>query len=305
MQVCAINSGYWDTKVFDGRRQFKLRTKLDEGEGIINGSNTHQIVYEEKNYILGDGAEKYSLAYDKTSSLLHRLVTYYALARLTESRDEYRIMVALPLNIYSTLKEQFQSYLKTKDYFPLTVDGVRKYIHIADCRTFPEGPAALYANEPQRYREDIVGILDIGSLTVNGCVMHNLNLVRESVFTINAGSIILYSKLRKELNNKYLLNLQEYEMPGIIKHGLKVNGTSREVEGIVREVITFHLQEIILEMRKSNWPVESIKILLTGGGSLLLEEHIKQLLPGAFLGQDCIYDNVRGLYEIAKVVYAS
>lgn len=298
MKIYAINSGYWDTKVCDGQRLFKFRTKMDEGEPIINSSNTYRVQYEGKDYILGDGAEKYSLDYNKTTSLLHKLVTYYALSRMTETKDEFKIMTALPLNLYSSLKSTYEAYLKTRDYVPLSVDGVKKYIHIQECRCFPEGVAALYANDPQRYRDDIIGILDIGSLTINGCIMHNLNLVKESVFTVNSGTVILSNKLQKELNGRLLLNLRDYQMQNIIQHGMK------GAEGIIRDVIGDHLQELILKMQKHNWPFESLRILLTGGGSLLLEEHLTKLFPGAFLGQDCVYDNVKGLYEIAKVVYA-
>ncbi len=303
MQICAINSGYWDTKVFNGKQQFKFRTKLDEGQEIINSQNTARIIYEGNNYILGDGAERYSLEYDKTTSLLHKLSTYYSLSRLTERQDEFKIMVALPLNVFSTLKGTYETYLKTKDYIPITVNGINKFIHVSDCKAFPEGPAALYANNPDRYKNDIIGILDMGSLTVNGCVMSNLNLVRESIFTINSGTIILYNKLRKELNKKFLLNLREYEIPNIIKNGLKINGSSKEIQQIIDTVIFEHLQEVITEMRKNNWPIESLKILLTGGGSLLLEQYLFKVLPGAFMGQDSVYDNVKGLYEVAKVVF--
>ena len=300
MQICAINSGYWDTKVYNGRQLFKFRTKMDlAAHSIINSTNTAKVSYEGQEYIIGDGAEKYCLDYDKTNNLLHKMVTYYSLSRLTDVRDEFKVMVALPLNLYSTLKGAYEKYLSTLDYTPITVDGVKRYIYLKECKIFPECVAALYANDPQKYRDDVVGILDIGSLTVNGCIMHNLNLVRESIFTINAGTTILCNKLRKELNGKYLINLREYQMQNIVKHGQK--GVDSE---LIKETISTHLQEIILEMRKNNWPVESLKILLTGGGSLLMEEYLRELLPGSFLGNDCVYDNVKGLYEIAKVVFA-
>lgn len=297
MQI-AINSGYWDTKAYDGHRLFKFRTKMDQTHNsIINSANTSRVIYDGQEYIIGDGAERYTLDYDKTTSLIHKLATYYALAKYTESREAYQVMVALPLNIYSALRGQYETYLRTRDYVQLTVDGSKKQIWLQDVRCFPEGPAALYANDPQRYRDEVVGILDIGSLTINGCIMSNLNLVRESIFTINAGTIILYSKLQREINARHLTNLREYQMPQIIQNGLK------GADELIREVISSHLQDIVLEMRKKNWPVESIRILLTGGGSLLLEEQLRHMLPGAFLGSDPVYDNVKGLYEIGKVVY--
>jgi hypothetical protein len=219
MQICAINSGYWDTKVFDGRHQMKFRTKMDDTDNIINSANTARINFEGHDYILGDGASKYTLEYDKTSTLLHKLVTYYALSKQTDYQGEFKIMVALPLNVYSVLKGTYENYLKTRDYTPVIVDGVKKFLWIQDCKVFPEGPAAVYANDPQKYKNETIGVLDIGSLTVNGCIMSNLNLIRESIFTINAGTIILYNKLRKELNNRFLLSLQDYELQYITSQG--------------------------------------------------------------------------------------
>lgn len=302
MQICAINSGYWETKAYNGQNQFKFRTKMDKGNNdIINTENTFKINFEGNEYILGDGAAEYTLDYDKTNNLLHKLSTYYCLHKFTQgAQEEYKIMVALPLNIYSSLKSTYESYLKTKDYFPFEVNGIKKHIKVSDCRAFPEGPAAIYSNNPQQYKTSIIGGLDIGSLTINGWIMNNLNLVKESVFTINAGTIILYNKLQKELNNRFLLNLREYEMPGIIQNGLP----GMDISEIINNVIRDHLQEVILEMRKNNWPIETIKILCTGGGSLLLYEHLKKLLLGAFLGIDPVYDNVKGLYNIARMVFA-
>lgn len=307
MQVCAINGGFWDTKAYNGHQQFKFRSKMDyASNNIINTANTSLICFDSQEYIIGDGADKYTLEYNKTNNILNKLCTYYSLTKFVpegRDREEYKIVVALPLNVYTSLKSQFEAYLKTKDYIAFTIDGCKKYIHVVDCKTFPEGPAALYANNPQQYKSGIVGILDIGSLTINGCIMSNLNMVRESIFTINSGLIILFNKLKKELNNKFLLNLRDYEMPGIIKNGLKLGGQTKEIRNIIDLVITEHIQEVILEMRKNNWPVESCQLLLTGGGSMLLEKYLEELLPGSFMSNDPVYDTVKGLYSIAGVVY--
>ena len=287
--LIAVNSGYWDTKVYDGVNCFKFRTKLDEAKNqIINSYNTYHIQYQGKGYILGDGASKYNLDYDKTTNLIHKISTYYALSQFGE-KSEYEVMVALPLNIYSSLKSAYQEYLKTDGYVELTVSGEKKLIKINSCKAFPEGIAALYSNNPQKYKDSIIGILDIGSLTTNGCIMHNLNLIKESVFTIQTGVIILFNKIQKYLNSK-MINIKEYEIPYIMNE--------YNLDSIINE----HIEEIRQQMQKSDWG--NVPILLTGGGSLLLETYLKNVFPLSFVGQHGIYDNVKGLYEVGRVAYA-
>jgi len=304
MKRCASDNGYYNTKIYSAGCRFAFRSKIEETKDIMaNSQDTFNIEYDGKRYTIGEGASKYTISYNKAGSLLHKLCTLTALARFTEESEIFKLVVGLPINLYSAQKEKFAEYIKTPDYVPITYNGKRKYIHIKECIVFPQGAGALYANRPENYKNRVVAVLDIGGLTVDGCIFNNLNLLTDSIFTVNLGTIILYNKIRKELNNLFSLNLQEYEIPYIIRDGLNINGKAKEIDSIIQGILRSHVDEIIQEMRKSNWPVESLRVIITGGGVLLLERPIKELIPNSIIGADPLYDNCIGFYNIAEMVY--
>jgi plasmid segregation protein ParM len=92
-------------------------------------------------------------------------------------------------------------------------------------------------------------VLDIGGLTTNGLVAEGLNLKSSSMFTINLGTIILFNKLKRVLNSKYTTNIQEYEIPNIIKNGLNINGSQHDSKKIIEDILLEHCKQIKAECR--------------------------------------------------------
>jgi plasmid segregation protein ParM len=250
---------------------------------------------------VGEGATMSNVEYDKTSNELHKICTYAALASLSNFiGTEFNIVVGYPINIFSANKETFAEYLKTSDFIETELDGEIKVFKVNDCLVFPQGAGALYVN-PERYKNKVIAILDIGGLTINGCIFDNLNLIRESIFTENLGTIILQNKVKKALDKRFSLNIQEYELPWIIKNGYRQG--KEESKKIIDEVLMNHVEEIRKMARVNNWNIDNLEILLAGGGSLLLEDHLKKVFTAATVSDDPVNDNVKGFYNIGRMMY--
>lgn len=300
MELAAIDNGYWATKVFSRSKVFNFRSKFEKANDTLN-NNTMSFQYADENYLVGEGATMSNVEYDKTSNELHKICTYAALASLSNFLGtEFNIVVGYPLNIYSSNKEAFAEYLKTSDFIETELNGEMKVFRVNDCLVFPQGAGVLYVN-PERYKNKVIAIMDIGGLTVNGCIFDNLNLIRESIFTENLGTIILQNKVKKALDKRYSLNIQEYELPWIIK-----NGYRQEEEGskkIIDEVLMSHVEEIRKVARINNWNIDNLEILLAGGGSLLLEDYLERTFPTIFMSDDPVNDNAKGFFNIGRMMY--
>lgn len=302
VQLAAIDNGYWATKVYTASESFSFRSRYEKAiNDNLDSSSTMSFRYNNEDYLVGEGATVSNIEYDKTSNELHKICTYAALAKLSTCMGtEFNIVVGYPLNIYSSNKESFAEYLKTDGFIDTEVNGEMKLFNVNHVTVFPQGAGALYVN-PSQYKSRVVAILDIGGLTVNGCVFEDLNLVRSSIFTRNLGTIILMNKIKKALDKWYNTNIQEYELPDIIKHGLKKRPHESGI--IIHEVIINHIDEIRNAMLINNWNIENLEILLIGGGSLLMEEQLKMMFPLATISTDPVNDNAKGFYNIGRVVY--
>lgn len=292
MQICAIDNGYYNTKVKTSKDYFMFRSKIQEFNEEQVDADTFEIF--NKIYTIGNGKDTVEIK--KIDNEIHRVCTIASLGMLTNDIEEFKVVTALPMGHYLNrdLRDKFKKYLTTPNIVHIKHQDKKKIIIIKDLVVFMQGASALYAHNPEQYRNKIVAIIDIGGLTTNGCIFENLKPIPESIFTINSGMIILYNKIKTTINQQFCLNIQDYEIPHIID----------QYTSIVDSVISKHIQEIIREMRTHNWSIETLPILGVGGGVLELESYIKKYFPKLQLSQNPLYDNVVGLFNIGKVIFS-
>ena len=131
--------------------------------------------------------------------------------------------------------------------------------------------------------------------------------MRESKFTEKLGILILQNEIKKKLDSEYGVDIQGYEMGGIIKdkiykkYGQNIEKSSEIIENIMEN----HVENIKKVMRKNKFNIEGLPyILLVGGGSLVLKEYLRKVFPQAVMISDPVYANVKGFYEVGKILYA-
>lgn len=301
----AIDHGYDTIKGYDGKKLIYFRSKYEIANDNINRNNTFHIKHGTNEYIVGDGASMNYIEYDKTANEYNQVFTLATLGKIMGDKDycEFNVVAGYPLNLYATNRNVFMKYLKGQDVVEFACNGHKKTILIKDCLVFPQGIGAIFIN-PNQYNNKLVAVLDIGGLTVNGGILNNLNIDTSTMFTINQGCIILFNKLKKMLNSEYTLNIQEYEIPGIIKNGLTINGERVNSNKLIDDVIFEHCNTIKSECRRFNWNVETLDIILVGGGAYVLDGYIQTIIPQVQIIDDPVFANVKGFYEIGRNYYA-
>lgn len=281
MKIVAIDNGYYATKVLADNQLQSIRSKyLQDDDGDFE--------YQGIKYSFGHGS--YNIDHDKTDNELHKLMTYYILSNLTETTEEFKLVLSLPMLHYKAQREKFKKYIQGQGLIITHLNGVKKNFIISDVIVFLQGAGALYANNPLEYKGKLIGLLDIGGLTAQGAIFEDLKPIRETIFTIDAGGIILNNKIKTRLNEKYGLNLQDYEIPYLTEF-------DKDIERVKEE----HFQSIVLEMKKKNWSIDTLPILATGGGSK--DMNVEKHLPKCKLAQKPIYDHVKGLGVIGRMMF--
>jgi hypothetical protein len=301
MKTVAIDNGYWKTKVLTKDDNFSFRSKIEKASDTLSKNNTMNLVYNDESYLVGEGATQNNIELDKTSNELHKICTYAALSRLSNYiGTEFNTVASYPLSMYFSDSEAYAEYLRTDDFIQTTLGGEMKLFKNSNVTVFPQCVAALY-NNPDKYKNKVWGVLDLGGLTGIGCIVENLNLIRETAFTENLGGIILQNKIKKALDNRFGLNIKDYEIQNIIKNGLR-----KDIElslKIINEVLYGHVEEIRKVMRANGWNIENLDILLIGGTSITLENQLTDMLKYSCLSQDPINENVKGLLQIGEMIY--
>jgi plasmid segregation protein ParM len=260
-------------------------------------SNDGSIIkYDGISFQVGTGLDDIDV--DKSNSLTHKLCLLKSIAENIVDNDEIHVLLDLPLTHYYNINYQnnIKNFLKQNE--TIVYNGTPKKSNIKRIDIYPQGLVSLYANDITEYSNKKIGILDIGAVTIDGCIVDNLKPIKETMFSINLGTKILENKIKTKLNQELLLNLQDYDIPYIVKDGIK---SIPEAEQIITDVIEEYMIFIRREMLGKNWSLEVLDILGVGGGVILLNDFL-ELYFNYIESNNPIYDNVLGLWNIGKAL---
>lgn len=294
------------TKVNGEWKKLYIRSKIStEPDNVLMGDN-YLINYKGITYLIGEGGNDYSLDTDK-QSLQHKLCTYVGVDEM--AGDELSsIVVGCPMSIWKNpeKREEYQNYILDDGKIDLSIGDISKTIELLDVVAFPECGGVAYAEPEEDFVDNIRGVIDIGGLNVNGCLFENLSPIKDSDFTVNLGSIILKNEIKTMLNKEYpSINLQEYDIPQIMKKGLFIKGKEEErAKKLINNVINGHIERIIRETKKKNWSINTLDITMAGGGTIDIGmKRIKSHIPQAKISNDPIWDNAKGNYIVAQILF--
>lgn len=215
----------------------------------------------------------------------------YALGKAnTADTKETNLTLLLPI-IQMKNKAKLGENLKGKT-FNFKFNGEDRTIKINDLLVLPEGYASYYSLQEEDRKGDVC-ILDLGSRTINICVLENAKIVKTN--TIKLGSFDFYSKIKSIENAKGEDYLEE-DIQRLIDNGLI------KIEG--KQYIEF-LGEI-LNAVKPYVNLKTYNTIFTGGTSLMLENYISNLPLNKFkVLTNALTSNVDGALEAAKKVWSN
>lgn len=304
-----IDPGKWSgkavTKVDGEWKYFNVRSKISQNATEAMGGNNYLVEFDNQKYLIGEGADDYSLDTDK-QTIQHKLLTYLSINQLSNS-EPIEAVVGIPFNLFKSPKkrEEYVSYMKDREIVEFNVNEESSIVAISELVAFPECGGIAYSEPDEDFVDNTRAVLDIGGLNINGCVFNNISPEKDSIVTDNLGSIILMDDIKSELNKEFSLNLQDYDMPKILKNGLmidnkKINEADKFIDGVIEE----HFSKIIKALKKKNWSIKTLDITCGGGGSLdislpIIQKFIKQ----AKICNDPVWGNAKGNYIVAEMLF--
>lgn len=302
-----IDLGYYNSKLrckrILGDDKIVVRSKVELTEEYVTANNTTRYEDDYHKAMVGEGAKQVNIELDKTKDEQYRILTYTLLGKLVKSGEPVSISLVInyPLNIYNQqTKTAFENYIKTKDFIHVYLDKEQKTFHVQQCLVFPQTVPVAYVH-PTLFKDRYRAILDIGGITAQGVVLDNFNMVKDTKFSELLGTLVLFNSVRKALNSEFSVNIQDFEMPYVIREGL-VQHKDRSL-ALIDEVVMAHLTDIKRTMKLNNWNLDNTPILLTGGGSLLMQKQLQKVFPYSTLSEEPLWDNAKGLRKVSEAVY--
>nr|7X54_A Chain A, ParM/StbA family protein [Clostridium botulinum Bf]7X54_B Chain B, ParM/StbA family protein [Clostridium botulinum Bf]7X54_C Chain C, ParM/StbA family protein [Clostridium botulinum Bf]7X54_D Chain D, ParM/StbA family protein [Clostridium botulinum Bf]7X54_E Chain E, ParM/StbA family protein [Clostridium botulinum Bf]7X55_A Chain A, ParM/StbA family protein [Clostridium botulinum]7X55_B Chain B, ParM/StbA family protein [Clostridium botulinum]7X55_C Chain C, ParM/StbA family prot len=213
----------------------------------------------------------------------------YSLAKAnTADTKEINLTLLLPI-IQMKNKTRLIETLKGEN-FKFKFNGIDREIKINDLMVLPEGYASYYSLDIENKKGDVC-ILDLGSRTINICVLENAKIVKTN--TIKLGSFDFYSKI-KSLENAKGEDYIEEDIQRLIDNGLIKVDSKQYIEFL----------SDILNAVKPYVNLKTYNTIFTGGTSLMLKEYIEKLPLNKFkVHPNALTSNVDGAMEASKKVW--
>ena len=299
-----------DVKILFPKRVKKIDV-ASSNFGLLNG-DTATVEFEGKQYSVG-GSDGYDSFNESKAEELHRICTYTAVAKLVDNGDMVVLAVGCPLSVFINEEEcmAYVEFMRGNGVITITVDGVKKTFTILSVAAFPESAGVIYLNY-DKYKDKIIGVIDIGGLNTNCCVYQNARPVFETIFTTRLGGKRMRKALLDQLSSGLGMSvpLAGYQMDEVLKNGYVMNRRDPAKEELSRYIIRNYRLEHVREIYNScvahNWALDSMELVFIGGTSLLLKDEIKEIFgvdDSAFFKddiKDAVFLNAEGyLYALS------
>ena len=302
--LVSIDPGKYATKAVSSNSRIYFPTRLSPNPIIEPSGNSHIIIFDSDAYIIGEQAEQLCFEVSKTN-LVHKLATYTAISKLQEER-RVQLVIGCPLSIYKNpyLKAEYKSFIMDRGDISIVIDGNQHSFFIENILVLPEGTGVVYVY-PSFFKNRRVAVIDLGGLNFNFCIYDNFIPQVTSMFTQNHGGYDLQNSILKALNSKFALSLNPQDIPHVIRQGgLRIMGQiDKESSAIVSNVILEYILQIIQEIQRNNFNLDTLDVCFVGGTSKTLKQKLKESIPHAFIPDEPEWVNCTGFYEIGKIKY--
>jgi hypothetical protein len=259
-------------------------------------------------FYTGEGAHDYgrpveNLDFDRLTGSPEMLALFYgSLTRYQQQHGAIKqpivMMGGLPLQTMSgDMAKEYANQVRTrfKGTHKWQADGKEEQIQIADVKLIPQPVAALFdyvLDEEGKFIPDLAGLLksEVGILSV-GFNTLELLVVRDRapVERFTAGQTVGVRRLLELVNTQNLYSLGE------------LDSALRAGRLDITNALPVWAREVNGEIEK-RWGVafkRFARVIVVGGGSLLLKEHITRQFNGkAVLPDSPVLSIARGLYKL-------
>ena len=270
-------------------------TFLSKISEIDNFTGDNKIIYNDKILFIGEGEFNTDWNKSKKQNTLPLLFT--AIYRST-SDNINKVVIGLPINMYKKNKDDLKQLILNNRC--AKVNG--RELVISDIEVAPEGAAAYYNLSPEQIKKigsNQLIIINIGGRTTDISVFEGNKII--DIQTIPVGMLNVYQNIIDYINTKYTQSFKLEESQDIIINGLLLDGEQKDIT-FITPILKNCFNSIYKELQLK-FNINKGFILLTGGGSISLQQAFKNRLKNIITSNNCIFDDALGFKKIGESLW--
>jgi|GEM_PF-2458425 plasmid segregation protein ParM len=312
--VVSVDVGYAYTKVVTAERRIMFPSLVGPRKEITFDLSSSEDVPGEtvqvggETYFIGRKAEKCDTTFslrtrDWVESSIYSALIASALIRVKESNglnSNVFVITGLPV-------DYMRDKLKAAEQVRQAANSLN--INLAGVKVVPQPLGGFFdyvldeTGEPTiTQRTKLLGVVDVGSHTTDYVLIRNLrdNIERASG-SITSGVRDIIDGVRRDIMQVFSRdNISYIEAEECVRRTrmIKIKGENKEVSDIVSSRMRNSARNIVGEI-KSRWSQEGELdlVLLSGGGSIILREHLKDISHSTKLLEGAQMANAKGYYK--------
>lgn len=300
MQIKGLDYGNIQTKI----DELVFRSSICKDERILRmrrPDDENLLEFENRKVLIGEG--EFQTENNKLNKEVFELCLITALARSSLDND-FKIMFGLPNNQYTSKHKELIKE-KIKPSYEFSLGGVPRKINIHDIDFFPEGIAPLYGMTFEQnllVKDKDVIIVNIGGGNTNVALLKfdrkaGKRRADKNTCTMS-GMLDLYSDIIDSVNGEFGINKTIEDAEEIINKGLTLYDEKQKLD-FLKDILLKHLEIIFKEINR--YPIETAKVIFTGGGSKVLEKALTKRFPTGIFQTNYLMATAKGLQKAGEV----
>lgn len=233
-----------------------------------------------------------------------------ALSEITTGSPEALVVTGLPVAFFQGDKENVKARLTTPHTFRRE-GRQRQTVTVSKAVVVPEPFGTLFDvlwdDQGKVVAQDIatgsIGVIDVGGKTTNLLSVSRIKEIGRETASVNVGGWDMVRAVRTWLEVQTpKLDLRDHEIAqAIATKSVKYYGKPVDLTEIVKHTAQDLAGQVIAQATHLwNGAAKLDAILITGGGALLLGEHIQTHFPHARIVSDPVMANARGFWKYAR-----
>jgi plasmid segregation protein ParM len=329
MDVVGIDIGFGFTKATNGREAMAFKSIFGDAseiqfrEQFLGGGGPDEHLHIEtggKGFFVGELAERqsnvrsFTLDQDQFITTFAKTMTLAALARLAAKSEPLRLVTGLPISYYRRHREALTEILSGKHAMTrIDAAGNRQDLNltVGQVRVIPQPFGSLFdlmlSNSAEvgdkRFVQEKIGIIDIGFRTCDYTIADRTRYSERGSATTESGIAEAFSIIATRLQEQTGVNIELYRLYDAVARGsIKIRGKTIDLGPLKDETFGQLASAIAAEVDRlwaDDWDIDVI--VITGGGGVVLANHLQPLLHGEIHALDPAADsrlnNVRGYWK--------
>lgn len=280
-KILAVDLGNYNINTSEGKM---FIATFSEGEPD-NPQGEDVITIGENSYCMAkEGSFDFEFNKNKKNYMPNLL---YAIEKsiTKENLKTINLVLGVPVENFG-VGNDFIADLQNKE-FDYQFNGNKRAVKIDKVAVVGEAISSFYMLEPEQRTGDVM-IVDIGGRTINVVTFRNGKIEHKK--QINTGMLNFYEKVKSRHNSMYGSNLETEQMYSYIK---------KKMVKVEHEDEVAFLKDALNRLKQVA-DINFYKLFFTGGGSITLEDTIKELEPRANIMENPLFTNVNGNKAIAE-----